>query len=163
MKMAGMLVVSLRGVNFGFWSHLGCSGQNAVIFRYLVVKVSRLGLHAMTINDELKIYDDAFTNYSWVKFPISIPASFIWEPQPPPPPPPSPPSREYFDSLVQGFLLPPGHFENGEGSGDELLYCWCQQLNSCYSLTCNAFFQVLVIPIVTERQKNCWVKSLKNL
>ena len=24
-----MLVVSLRSVNFGFWSHLGCSGQNA--------------------------------------------------------------------------------------------------------------------------------------
>ena len=29
----GMLVVSLfRGVNFGFWSHLGCSRQNAIIF-----------------------------------------------------------------------------------------------------------------------------------
>ena len=24
MKGVGMLVVSLRGVNFGFWSHLGC-------------------------------------------------------------------------------------------------------------------------------------------
>ena len=43
-KGVGMLVVSLRGVNFGFWSHLGCSGQNAIIF-------SRQGL---------KIYDDAF-------------------------------------------------------------------------------------------------------
>ena len=32
MKGVGMLVVSLRGVNFGFWSHLRCSGQNAVIF-----------------------------------------------------------------------------------------------------------------------------------
>ena len=32
MKGARMLVVSLGGVNFGFWSHLGCSGQNAVIF-----------------------------------------------------------------------------------------------------------------------------------
>ena len=32
MKRAGMLAVSLRGVNVGFWSHLGCSGQNAVIF-----------------------------------------------------------------------------------------------------------------------------------
>ena len=31
MKVVGMLVVSLRGVNFGFWSHLGCSGQNAII------------------------------------------------------------------------------------------------------------------------------------
>jgi len=26
MKQTGMLVVSLRGVNFGFWSRLGCSG-----------------------------------------------------------------------------------------------------------------------------------------
>ena len=25
-KLTGMLVVSLRGVNFGFWSRLGCSG-----------------------------------------------------------------------------------------------------------------------------------------
>ena len=32
MKAVGMLVVSLRGVIFGFWSHLGCSGQNAIIF-----------------------------------------------------------------------------------------------------------------------------------
>ena len=32
MKCVGMLVVSLRSVNFGFWSHLGCSGQNAIIF-----------------------------------------------------------------------------------------------------------------------------------
>ena len=32
MKGVGMLVISLRGVNFGFWSHLGCSGQNAIIF-----------------------------------------------------------------------------------------------------------------------------------
>ena len=31
-KGVGILVVSLRGVNFGFWSHLGCSGQNAIIF-----------------------------------------------------------------------------------------------------------------------------------
>ena len=32
MKGVGMLVVSLTGVNFGFWSHLGCSGQNAMMF-----------------------------------------------------------------------------------------------------------------------------------
>ena len=32
MKGVGMLVVSLRGVNFGFWSHLGYFGQNAIIF-----------------------------------------------------------------------------------------------------------------------------------
>ena len=32
MKGGGMLLVSLRTVNFEFWSHLGCSGQNAIIF-----------------------------------------------------------------------------------------------------------------------------------
>ena len=32
MKWTGMLVVSLRGVNFGFWSRLGSSGQNVIIF-----------------------------------------------------------------------------------------------------------------------------------
>ena len=31
MKGAGMLDVSLRGGNFGFWSHLGCSEQNIII------------------------------------------------------------------------------------------------------------------------------------
>ena len=31
MKQTGMLVISLRGVNFGFWSRLGCSGQSANI------------------------------------------------------------------------------------------------------------------------------------
>ena len=31
-KRLGMLVVLLRGVNFGFWSHLRCSGQNGIIF-----------------------------------------------------------------------------------------------------------------------------------
>ena len=34
MKGAGMLVVSLSDANFGFWSHLGCSGQNATIFSH---------------------------------------------------------------------------------------------------------------------------------
>ena len=31
LKQTGMLVVSLRGVNFGFWSRLGCPGQSANI------------------------------------------------------------------------------------------------------------------------------------
>ena len=31
MKQTGMLIVSLRGVKFGFWSRLGCSGQSADI------------------------------------------------------------------------------------------------------------------------------------
>ena len=32
MKGAGMLVVLLKGVNFRFWSRLGFSGQNTIIF-----------------------------------------------------------------------------------------------------------------------------------
>ena len=32
MKGVGLLVVSRRGVNCGFSSHLECSGQNAIIF-----------------------------------------------------------------------------------------------------------------------------------
>ena len=38
MKGVGMLVVSLKGVNFGFWPHLGCSGQNAIIFSFRVAR-----------------------------------------------------------------------------------------------------------------------------
>ena len=32
MKAVGMLIISLRGVNFGFWSHFGGSGQTAIKF-----------------------------------------------------------------------------------------------------------------------------------
>ena len=32
MEWTGMLILSLRGVNFGFWFRLGCSGQNVIIF-----------------------------------------------------------------------------------------------------------------------------------
>ena len=36
-----MLVVSHRGEGFGFWSQVGCSGQNAIICSpYIAVKVS---------------------------------------------------------------------------------------------------------------------------
>ena len=36
-KRGGMLVVSPGGVNFGFWSHLGCLGK---MQSYVAVKVS---------------------------------------------------------------------------------------------------------------------------
>ena len=49
MKGLGILVVSLRGVNFGFWSHLGCSGQNAIIF-------SREGLVQGCTRKSIKVY-----------------------------------------------------------------------------------------------------------
>ena len=42
MKGVGTFLVSLKGVNFGVWSHLGCSGQNAIMFRR---EGPRLGLH----------------------------------------------------------------------------------------------------------------------
>ena len=31
-ERSGMLVFSLRGVNFDLWCHLACSGQNAIVF-----------------------------------------------------------------------------------------------------------------------------------
>ena len=34
MEWTGMLIVSLRGVNFEFWSRLGCPGQNVIIFSH---------------------------------------------------------------------------------------------------------------------------------
>ena len=37
MRGAGMVVVSLKGVNFGFWYNFGCSGHGAII---VVAKVS---------------------------------------------------------------------------------------------------------------------------
>ena len=49
MKGVGMLVVSLRGVTFGFWFHLGCSGQNAIIF-------SREGLVQGCTRKNINIY-----------------------------------------------------------------------------------------------------------
>ena len=49
MKQTGMLVVSLRGVNFGFWSRLGCSGQSAII-----LKAAKVSLRVPRRNTELR-------------------------------------------------------------------------------------------------------------
>ena len=38
MKGAGLLCVSLKGVNFGFWSHLGCSGQNTLRVSFRIAR-----------------------------------------------------------------------------------------------------------------------------
>ena len=43
MKQTGVPVLSLRGVDFRFWSPFGISGKSANIFRVLRF---RLGLHA---------------------------------------------------------------------------------------------------------------------
>ena len=49
MKQTGMLDVSLRGVNFGFWSRLGCSGQSANI-----LKAAKVSLRVPRRNTELR-------------------------------------------------------------------------------------------------------------
>jgi len=43
MKRSGMLVVSLRGINQGFWSHLGCSCQNISMFSSQSIFKGELG------------------------------------------------------------------------------------------------------------------------
>ena len=77
MKGVGMLVVSLRGVNFGFWSHLGCSGRNAIIF-------SREGLVYGSPRTTMKIYIlSVFNMVSFrfnSKFLTSIPTPFMSPP-----------------------------------------------------------------------------------
>ena len=41
-KVTGILVVLLRGVNCRFWSHLGCLNENSL---YLPIQVSLRALH----------------------------------------------------------------------------------------------------------------------
>ena len=58
MKGVKMLVVSLRVVNFGFWAHLGCAGQNATMFR--------LGLHAKKyVEDITRWREDMNFIFEW--------------------------------------------------------------------------------------------------
>ena len=60
MKGAEMLVVSLRCVNFRFWSRLGSFGQNTII---LAVKVSfRVALEE--IFRKLYIFNSSYLLYS---------------------------------------------------------------------------------------------------
>ena len=56
MKGVGMLVISLRGVNFGFWSRLGCFGKNAFMF-------SHEGLVQGCTRKNIKIYTGKFDMY----------------------------------------------------------------------------------------------------
>ena len=46
MKGVGMLIALLRGVNFRFWSHLGCSGKKTPSY---VTHMSRSGLHVKAV------------------------------------------------------------------------------------------------------------------
>ena len=56
MKRAEMLVVSLRCVNFRFWSRLGCSGKNPIIF-------SRKGLFYGCTRRNIKKYIYFFNSF----------------------------------------------------------------------------------------------------
>ena len=72
MKGAGMLVVSLRGVNFGFWSHLGCSGQKSIILRHegLVEGCRNLKIFKMYMFNLfylLDTYDQSFLLHQYLK------------------------------------------------------------------------------------------------
>lgn len=92
MKGVGMLVVSLMGVYFGFWSHLGCSQQNTKKYLrncffnsfYLLdscnhsLKQSLLG-----VKNRLGHAQIGLLYWFNSKFPTSIPAPFIWEAPPP--------------------------------------------------------------------------------
>ena len=98
MKGMGMLVVSLSGVNFGFWSHVGCSGENAIIFSR-----ERLVYGCTRKNIKMYIYCLCFNMVSFrgqksfshthigllqgfnSKFPTSILTPFICRGAPPPP------------------------------------------------------------------------------
>ena len=94
LKGARMLVVSLRGVNFGFWTHLGCSGQTAIIFslRGLFQCCTRRNIKKLSVCvlkwcflGVKKRLDHAQIDWSPLggliqNFGRLYPAPFIWEP-----------------------------------------------------------------------------------
>ena len=62
-----MLVVSLRGVNFEFWSRLGCSGQSTNIFNK--PPRSSLGFHEETeLHEEKQKSNFLFSSFLAVSF-----------------------------------------------------------------------------------------------
>jgi len=54
MKVTEMPVVSLKGVNCRFWSHVRCSGQKANIFTHT-------GIAQVDYERKLKIYENRMT------------------------------------------------------------------------------------------------------
>ena len=91
------LVVSLRSVNFGFWSHLRSSGRNAIIFNreslvqgctqknvcFCVLIWSLLGVKKGLGHAQIGLLQ-GFNS----KLPTSLPTPLICGVPPPPPPPP---------------------------------------------------------------------------
>ena len=83
MKGVGMLFVSLRGVNFGFWSCLECSGQNTIIFsrkglsfrvalkemlRGCLSKIRPLNFAWKTILPETLASERLYRDHNWNRF-----------------------------------------------------------------------------------------------
>ena len=64
MKQTGMLVVSLRGINFGFWSRLGCSRQsvNIVSWQSLCLVNYNIRLNHITRIAKRSYYDKFLLN-----------------------------------------------------------------------------------------------------
>ena len=61
MKQTGMLVVSLRGVNFRFWSRLGCSGQSAK--KHRITRRETEVKFSFTFSFQIKAFDDYVRSY----------------------------------------------------------------------------------------------------
>ena len=86
MKGVGMLVVSLRGINFGCWSHLACAGQNAIIFSregldqdctQKIYIVCVLSWSLSGVKKSLGPFQIGLLQGFNLKFPTSIPTPFI--------------------------------------------------------------------------------------
>ena len=102
-------VVSLRGVNVGFWSHLGCSGQDVIVFsrkdlfqgctrRYIFCQFVLFTQFMYSIASVPKEHCNKMVSFRVKtrlahaqvgllkgfnsKFPTSIPAPFIWQSPP---------------------------------------------------------------------------------
>ena len=67
MNGAGMFFLSTRGVNFGFWSHLGCSGQNAIIFsrKGLFKGCTRRNIKKLCIFNSFYLLDSCNQRLKW--------------------------------------------------------------------------------------------------
>ena len=63
-----MLVVdSLRGVNFGFWSHIGCSGQNTIKFsrKWLFQGCTRRNISKLYTFSSFYLLDSCKQSLKW--------------------------------------------------------------------------------------------------
>ena len=96
MKVVGMLVVSFSGVNFGFWSHLRCSGQNTMKKNiYISSVVSFRGQKKVWATPRSVSFRGLIQNFRRAPTPLSYAES----PPLTPPPPLTPTSSFHFWTL----------------------------------------------------------------